>query len=81
MTPWAVTSQTLLFHSIFQPRILEWVPFPIPGDLPDPGIEHESLVSPALARGFVTTAPLFYWETNKAFKRQWTWNERSELEF
>ena len=26
-------------------RILEWVPFPLPGDLPDPGIEP---VSPAL---------------------------------
>ena len=28
-----------------------------PGDLPDPGIEPESLVSPALAVGFFTTAP------------------------
>ena len=28
--------------------------FPAPGDLPDPGIEHESLVSPALAGGFFT---------------------------
>ena len=28
-------------------------PFPTPGNLPDPGIECESLVSPALAAGFV----------------------------
>ena len=36
-------------HGILQARILEWVPFPSPGDLPDPGIE---LKSPALAGGF-----------------------------
>ena len=31
-------------------------PFPIPGDLPEPGIEPASLVSPALAGGFFTTS-------------------------
>ena len=31
--------------------------FPSPGDLPDPGIEPTSLVSPALAGGFFTTEP------------------------
>ena len=39
-------------HGIFQARILEWVPLPIPGDLPDPGIEPTSLGSPAFAGGF-----------------------------
>ena len=29
-------------HGILQARILEWVPFPPPGDLPDPGIEPVS---------------------------------------
>ena len=29
-------------HGIFQARILEWVPFPSPGHLPDPGIEPGS---------------------------------------
>ena len=29
----------------------------MPGDLPDPGIELTSLVSPALAGGFFTTEP------------------------
>ena len=33
------------------------LPFPSPGDLPDLGIEPESLVSPALAGGFFTTEP------------------------
>ena len=30
------------------------LPFPPPGDLPDPGIEPASLMSPALAGGFFT---------------------------
>ena len=29
-------------HGIFQARILEWVPFSSPGDLPSPGIEPRS---------------------------------------
>ena len=33
------------------------VPFPPQGDLPDPGIEPESLAPPALADGFFTTPP------------------------
>ena len=33
------------------------LPFPTPGDLPDPGIEPTSPPSPALADGFFTTAP------------------------
>ena len=30
------------------------LPFPSPGDLPDPGIKLQSLMSPALAGGFFT---------------------------
>ena len=33
------------------------MPCPPPGDLPDPGIEPESPVSPTLAGGFFTTEP------------------------
>ena len=33
------------------------LPFPPPGDLPDPGIEPVSPASPALAGGFFTTEP------------------------
>ena len=33
------------------------LPFPSPEDLPNPGIEPESLVSPALAGGLFTTEP------------------------
>ena len=42
-------------HGISQARILgSGLPFPSPRDLPDSGIEP---VSPALARGFLTTKP------------------------
>ena len=36
-------------HGILQARILERLPCPSPEDLPDPGIEPASLMSPALA--------------------------------
>ena len=39
-------------HGISQTRILGWVTFPSPGDLPDPGIKP---MSSALAGGFFTT--------------------------
>ena len=39
-------------HGIFQTRILDWVPFPSPGDFPIPGIKP---ASPALAGRFFTT--------------------------
>ena len=36
-------------HGIYQARILEWVAFPTPRDLPKPGTEPSPTVSPALA--------------------------------
>ena len=33
------------------------LPFPSPGDLPNPGIEPGSPASPVLARGFFTAVP------------------------
>ena len=40
---------------IFQGKSWSELPFPPTGDLPDPGIELASPVSPALAGGFFTT--------------------------
>ena len=40
-------------HGILQARILQWVPFLSPGDLPDPGIKHASPVAPALLADFL----------------------------
>ena len=49
-TPWSVAPQAPL--SMGFPRQGYWsgLPFPSPGDLPDPGIEPQSLTCPALAR-------------------------------
>jgi len=44
-------------HGIFQAKILEWIAFPSPGDLSDPGVKIVSLVSTALAGDFFTTLP------------------------
>ena len=43
-------------HGIFGARRWSRLPFPTLGDLPNPGIKPESLVSLALAGGFFTTA-------------------------
>ena len=44
-------------HGILLARILEWVPFPTPGNLPKLWIKPMSLMSPALAGRFFTLAP------------------------
>ena len=43
------------------------LPFPSPGDHPNPGVDLGSLMSPALAGGFVTTSStwVFYAEVQK----------------
>ena len=49
LTPWTVAWQASLFVGF--PRQEHWngLPRPFPGDLPNPGIEPASLISPALA--------------------------------
>ena len=53
-TPWAIAHQAPLSMGILQARILEWLPFPSPGDLPDPGIEPGC---PALEADALTSEP------------------------
>ena len=52
-------------HGILQARILEWVAILSPGDLPHPGIELTSLVSPALTGGFFTTCATWEAPSNR----------------
>ncbi|ELR53043.1 hypothetical protein M91_06274, partial [Bos mutus] len=40
----------------FRQEYWSGLPFPTPGDLPNPGIEPASLASPTLAGGFFTTS-------------------------
>ena len=55
VTPWTVAPPGSSVREIFQAEILEWVAIFYSRDLPNPGIEPRSLVSPALAGRFFTT--------------------------
>ena len=54
-TLWTVARQAPLSMEFFRQEYWSGLPFPSPGDLPDPGIEQ---TSPALAGRFFTTEPL-----------------------
>ena len=56
-TPWTVAHQVPLSMGFSRQDSWSGLPFPSPGDLPDPGIEPTSPVSPALAGGFFTAEP------------------------
>ena len=58
VTLWTVACQAPLFMEFSRQDYWSELPFPPPGDLPDPGIKPVSPLSPALADGFLTTAPL-----------------------
>ena len=52
MTLWNYNLPGFSVHWILQARVLEWVVKPFSKDLPDPGMEPASLMSPALAGWF-----------------------------
>ena len=57
-TPWTIARQAPLSMGFPKQEYWNGLLFPSPGDLPNPGIEPESPVSPALADGVFTTEPL-----------------------
>ena len=58
-----VTSHSLRPYGVFQAKILEWVAFPPPEDLPNPGIESRS---PALQADSLSTELIIcYWHKNR----------------
>ena len=70
-TLWTVGHQDLKSLKFSRQEYGSGLPFPTPGDLPDPGIKPPSPASPALASGFFTTEltgkPHLHW--NHFFKR------------
>ena len=60
-TPWTVAHQAPLSMGFSRHEYQSGLPFPTPGDFPNPGIEHTSFVSPALAGRFFTTSPPGIW--------------------
>ena len=51
-TPWTVACQAPLTKGFSRQVYWSGLPYPMPGDIPDPGIKPMSLASPALAGGF-----------------------------
>ena len=56
MAPQTVAQPSTVPMEFFRQEHWSGLPLPIPGDLPDPGIEPVSFVSLALAGGFFTTS-------------------------
>ena len=56
-TQWTVARQAPLFMEFPRQEYWSGLPFPSPGDPPNPGIEPMSPVSPPLAGRFFTTKP------------------------
>ena len=61
--PWTVACQALLSWEFSRQEYWSRLPFPTPGDHPNPGIEPPSLSSPALTGRFFTTSAT--WEALK----------------
>ena len=89
VTPWTVVHQAPLSVGFSRQEYCSGLPCPPSGDLPDPGIEPTSLVSPALAGGFFTTSAtgeahfIFYKVAFLLHPRQYkavscTWQEEEE---
>ena len=70
-TLWTVAHQAPLSMGFTKQEYWSELPLQPPGDLPDPGIEPESPVSPAMAEGFFTPEPwgfpLQIWGSEKSF--------------
>ena len=60
MTLWTVAHQAALSMEFYRQEYWSALPFPSPGDLPDPGLELVSLASPALTASFFTISTI--WE-------------------
>ena len=67
VTSWTLARQAPLFMGFSRQEYWSRLPCPPSGDLPDPGIEPMSLMSPALAGRFFTTSTT--WEAQFSFYR------------
>ena len=68
-TPWTVAHQVRLSIGFFKQEYWSGLPCPPPGGLPDPKMEHASLMSSALAGASFTATATIYTQPNKL----WTW--------
>ena len=73
-----VARQTPLSMRLSRQDYWSRLPFPTPGDLPDPGIEPMSLESPVLAGRFFTTSAT--WEAHGVPKEKWKSKAETSLQ-
>ena len=62
LTPWTVACQVTLSMGFSRKEYWSGLPSPLPGDLPNPGIEPMYLMSPTLTGEFFTTSAT--WEAH-----------------
>ena len=67
VTLWTVAHQAPLTMGFSRQEYWSGLPCPPPGDLPDPGIKPESLMTPALTGRFFTTSAT--WEAQINYDR------------
>ena len=76
-TPWTVAHQDPLTMGFPRQEYQSGLPFPPPGDLPNPGIKPASLISPTLAGWLFTSSTTWEAQSSNAVwqiisKFQWT---------
>ena len=59
VTPWTVARQAPLSMGFSRQEHWNWLSFPLPGDLPNPGIKPASPASPALQEDSLPSEPLW----------------------
>ena len=82
VTPCTVAYEAPLFMGFCRQEYRSGLPFSSPGDLPNPGIEPASLVSPALAgRFFAIVPPGKHWYRYRdSHIDQWNWTKCPKVE-
>ena len=79
-TPWTVACWASLSIGFSRQGYQSGSPFPSPRDLPDPGIEPTSLVSPASADGFFTTRAILH-KPSKNTQKKCSFEKQVLMEF
>ena len=74
-TPWTIAHQVPLFMGFSRQEYWSGLPFPSPGDLPDPGIKPRS---PALQADALTSEPPAYMCSIKLWQKQQEYTMRKK---
>ena len=77
---WTVARQAPLSTGFSRKEYWSGLPFPPPGDLPEPGIKPTSLMFPSLACGFFTTSATWKAQNTYILMPNWLPTELSGLQ-